>query len=127
MEQHLDDHEQRLITESQKSSKRVEPQNIEDDEDENLDDQLPPSTRVMKIIKWNHEIKKFEIDPFIKQELETTITDPKQWHQFEQIYTEFPAGIHPKVKSANLCVAILMWSSAIIILFWVLYVLFIIF
>lgn len=80
----------------------------------------------MKIIKWDEKLKKFEMDRWEEADLrENHLKD--QFTEFAKIYNEFDASIHPKERSSNLCIALLLWSTASVILFWVFYAFFIIF
>ncbi len=55
------------------------------------------------------------------------ITNDDQWEEFEKLYKDFPATIHPKIKRTSIGMALLLWSIGIIVLFGIFYIMFIIF
>lgn len=56
---------------------------IEEDDDDYLEESLPPSTRVKKVLKWNPDLRKFEIEDHHRDEMKDKhITDESQWEDF---------------------------------------------
>ena len=109
---------------------------IENPENDNLDDEsdsvdlneIPTSSRVKKVLYWNHDAKAFEIDDKDLEELRVGYFKKEtDMQRFELMYRDFPRDIHPQVKGLNVPMAVGLWSGAVIVLFWVLYTEFIIF
>ena len=95
--------------------------------DENdLDDILPPSSRVKKILKWNKDTEVFEMEPQHEQELRAIIKDDAQWAEFSKFFTSLRPEDHPSKRKPSICYGILFSLLFFVILLALLYVFFII-
>ena len=99
---------------------------LEFNEEAEIDDILPPSSRVKKILKWNRDQQAFDIEPPHKQELQQIIGSDSRWTEFEKLYTSLPPEDHQSNRTPSLLLAILLWTCFGVILILLLYVLFII-
>lgn len=94
---------------------------------EDLDDILPPSSRVKKILKWNKEREVFEIDETHKQQLKSDhIKDEAQWAEFEKLFTSLRPEDHPSKRRKSCLNGTLLFSVAVILMLGLTYVCFII-
>ena len=96
------------------------------DENEDLDDMLPTSSRVKKILKWNKDDKVFEMEDKDQQELRAIIKDDAQWAEFSKFFTSLRPEDHPTNRKPSICSAILFISIFFVFLLALLYVFFII-
>ena len=96
--------------------------------DENdLDDILPPSSRVKKILKWNKETSRFEMEPTHERELrEQHIKDATQWAEFEKFFSLLNPNDHPSKRRKSCPKAFLYGTIATIFMLALIYVCFII-
>ena len=96
--------------------------------DENdLDDILPPSSRVKKILKWNKETSRFEMEPKHQEELrEHHIKDAAQWAEFERFFTSLRPEDHPSKRRKSCPKSFVFGSLAAILMLALTYVCFII-
>ena len=97
------------------------------DEQEGIEDIVPPSSRVKKILVWNDRTLKFEMEQKHIDELrQNHITDERNWNEFQKMYESFPANDHPKHRKPSILVGIALWTGFTIFLILLLYVFFII-
>jgi len=94
---------------------------------EDLDDILPPSSRVKKILKWNKELEVFEIDDQNKAQLKSDhIKDEAQWNEFEKLFTSLRPEDHPSKRRKSCIIGSMLVSVAVIFMLALTYVCFII-